>query len=79
MNINEPINSPLNVNENEAHSQSQIEDRNIRYDKLNFKYYVIAFLFILFSLINLSFYFLSSFSFAEENYSNINNKESEGI
>ena len=78
MNINEPIHSTLDDNENERQGESPLEDRNNRYDKLNLKYYVIAFLFILFSLINLSFYFIDSFSFLEENYSS-NNNEKEGI
>ncbi len=81
MNLNDPIGSDLN-NNNENETQERQMELVDRYDKQNFKYNAIAFSFILFTLINLSFYFKNSFSFVEENYLHnyINNdRENEGI
>ena len=79
MNRDEPSRFISNDNENEIQGPGIIDDRYNQYDKLNFKYFVVAFLFILFSLINLSFYFINSFSFIDQNDPYSNNNENEGI
>lgn len=78
MNINESNNLILNDNENETQGLVTIENSHDRYDKLNFKYFVIAFLLILFSLVNLSFYYVNTFTFVGENDQYYNRNENEG-
>ncbi len=61
------INSSTLIQHQNISLPNNLEERNIRYDKINRKYFIISILVIFLSLINLSFYFIEKFSFIEEN------------